>query len=241
MDAIAAQIGSLVCRVVGDGDALTVVLCHGYGAPGTDLVGIAGEVLHARPAWRDRVRFVFPEAPLSLDDAPFAGRAWWHLDWPRLERAARDPAARAQLEEETPDGLPHARKLLRGVVDALGARTPTSRIVLGGFSQGAMVATDVALRLDEAPAGLVVFSGALLCRPEWERLAAQRAGLPVVVSHGQVDPLLPFSGAGRLADLLRRAGLVVDWAPFMGPHTIGPAGYDAFLSLVDRLLQPASG
>ncbi len=237
MNTVTARIGGLTCRLVDDGAAtpkLTVVLCHGYGAPGTDLVSLGSEALRNKPLWQGKVRFVFPEAPLSIDGAPGGGRAWWHLDWQLLEEAARDPAARARMQDETPDGLAGARKLLLAALDEL-ART-SAGFVLGGFSQGAMLATDVALRLDDAPAALMIFSGTLLSRPDWERLAKKRAGLPVVVTHGTHDPLLPYAAAQQLAALLADAGLRVTQVPFDGPHTIDPSGFAAFLALVDGAL-----
>lgn len=231
------KLGPLVARVVAADDvaddALTVWLCHGYGAPGNDLCGIAGELVAARPELAARVRFVFPEAPLALDFLPFSGRAWWHIDVGRFERAL----ATGELErlfDETPEGMPAARKALRAALDAWCAatNTPVSRVVLGGFSQGAMITTDLALRLEEAPAALAVFSGTLLCRPEWARLAPSRAGLAVVQSHGTADPLLPYPAALELRALFERAGLAVRFISFAGGHGIDAGVIDAFGALV---------
>ena len=83
-----------------------------------------------------------------------------------------------------------------------------------------MVATDVTLRLEEAPAGLFIFSGTLICEPEWRKRAPARRGLEVLQSHGTQDPLLPFQRALALRDLLVEAGLNVDFLPFEGVHTI---------------------
>ena len=67
---ISATIGNLECRVLdvegGSPPELAVVLCHGYGAPGDDLVGLASEVLRLHPELMGRVRFYFPAAPLIL-------------------------------------------------------------------------------------------------------------------------------------------------------------------------------
>jgi len=94
------------------------------------------------------------------------------------------------------------------------------RLVLGGFSQGAMLATDVTLRLEEAPAGLCVLSGTLLCEKEWRLRAARRAQLPILQSHGRQDPILPFQGAVWLQEMFEGAGMTVEFHPFDGPHTI---------------------
>jgi phospholipase/carboxylesterase len=95
-------------------------------------------------------------------------------------------------------------------------------VVLGGFSQGAMVSCDVALRSDFRLAGLVLLSGTLVAASEWAGQMAARKGMHVFQSHGREDPLLPFSLAERLRDELRGAGLDVQWVPFTGGHGIPP-------------------
>ena len=129
-----------------------VVLSHGFGAPGEDLVGLAGELVHVAPALSKSVRWVFPAAPLSLAELGYpGGRAWWHLDLERLV-AGRDWSTYVL---EVPEGLPKARRMYLALLEELqaGTKVPLSRTVLGGFSQGAMLATDVALRLEEPPLG----------------------------------------------------------------------------------------
>jgi phospholipase/carboxylesterase len=223
------RLGPLSCRVLQDGDANTrpvraVVLCHGFGAPGDDLVALGHELLRRRQgSGSGPVRFVFPEAPLSLEEIGYGdGRAWWQIDFARLEAATRNGEVKARLETEVPEGLVSARRQLAGVVDAVLQQTglPMSRVVLGGFSQGAMITTDLALRLEEAPAGLAILSGAVIARDEWVKRAPTRQGLRVFQTHGRFDPLLPFTGAESLRDLLTGAGLQVDFHPFDGVHTI---------------------
>jgi phospholipase/carboxylesterase len=196
-----------------------VLLSHGFGAPGEDLVGLAAELTHAAPVLAPKVRWVFPVAPLSLAELGMpTGRAWWHLDMERLVMG-RDWKT---YSEEVPEGLPKARRMYLALLDALQAQTklPISRTVLGGFSQGAMLSTDVALRLEEAPLGLVILSGALVSRAAWAERAPKRAGLPVFQSHGRQDPILPFEVAEQLRALLEEAKLDVRFESFHGPHTI---------------------
>jgi phospholipase/carboxylesterase len=244
MKMVAARAGSLTCRIVEAEDQagappveLLCVLCHGYGAPGTDLVGLAGEVLASRPRLRGRVRFAFPEAPLALEFLPFGGRAWWHIEIDRFQRAAMTGDIEPLLRE-VPEGLPAARKALRGAVEELAraAGLPLTRVVLGGFSQGAMVATDVALRLEEAPAALAVMSGTLICRDEWERLVPQRRGLKVLQSHGTGDPILPYAAALELRGLFERAELQVDFISFRGGHGIDGEVIERLAALLEGAL-----
>jgi phospholipase/carboxylesterase len=222
------KLGQLMVRVVGGtdreggGDGPVLVLMHGFGAPATDLVPLF-RAIQVPP----EVRFVFPAAPLLLDAiAPdeVAARAWWMIDIARLQASMLRGDA-ANLARETPAGLPAARAAVRDMLSALETElsAPPERVVLGGFSQGAMLATDVTLRAERPPAGLVILSGAPVCVDEWTELAPKRAGLPVLQSHGRADPVLPFQGGEWVRDLLEGSRLPVDFVPFNGGHGI-PSG-----------------
>jgi phospholipase/carboxylesterase len=202
----------------GSGDGPLVVLLHGFGAPGDDLAGLWRQV--AAPSG---TRYAFPEAPLTLDPSLFGGgRAWWMIDFAKLERALAGLETR-DLTREVPEGLAAARDHVERMLDELGA---DERLVLGGFSQGAMLACDVALRSERPLAGLVLMSGSLIAEDEWTPLVPRRAGLPVLMSHGRSDPLLPFALAERLRDLLADAGLGVKFLPFGGGHGISDGVID---------------
>jgi len=98
-----------------------------------------------------------------------------------------------------------------------------------------MLATDVALRLPESPAALVIWSGTLLCENEWMPLMPRRQGLRVVQSHGRQDQILPFAAAEWLRDALTAAGLEVEFLPFNGPHTVSEPAIDATVRLLRDL------
>lgn len=218
-------------RVVGGRDAPSadpvVVLIHGYGATGEDLVPLAESI-----GAKDGTRFVLPEAPWPHPELP-DGRAWWPLDLMALrERLARGEAA--ALRREVPVGLDAARgkvvELLGELQRRLGATG--SRIVLGGYSQGAMLSCDVALESDRPLGGVVLLSGSIVAEEAWERGLARRRGVRFFVSHGRQDPLLPFSLADALRARLGAAGARVTWMPFDGGHEIPPevvAGIGRFL------------
>ncbi len=218
-----ASLGGLNCEVFPEAEAGkpsgVVVLCHGFGAPGNDLVPLCSEILHLKPSLNQN-RFIFPEAPLSLGPG---SRAWWMIDFAALERIqAGDAEALKAFRKLEPEGMAKARGMLKKLVDEVSAQTrlPLSKIVLGGFSQGAMLATDVALRLEEAPRALAIMSGTLLIEDVWRQKAKARAGLRVFQSHGTEDPLLAFMAAEWLRDLLSQAGCKVEFLPFRGGHTI---------------------
>ncbi len=200
---------------------LVVILCHGYGAPADDLVGLADELMRSAPTLSGRVRFVFPAAPLPLDNVPFGGRAWWPIDMLALQQAMERGDER-HMADDVPTGLAASRQKLRALIEAVQLETklPFSKIVIGGFSQGAMLTTDVVLHLEEAPAALLIFSGALIDQSTWKRLAPKRAGLKVLQAHGTSDPILPYKGALALQAVLKDAGVVVDFHEFRGGHTI---------------------
>ena len=202
--------GALRARVLGEGDGPVVILLHGWGAPGDDLVGLA-ERLDA-----PGVRFVVPEAPR---ERPEGGRMWWPLDADRL-REGQD----RDLSDETPPGMAEARAAVIALVRDV-RRTmdiPLSRIVLAGFSQGAMLALDVALHLDENVAGVAALSGTLVSADTWIPRMRERRGLRVLVAHGRNDTILPFPMAEMLRDTLRENGADVQWVPNDAGHTIPP-------------------
>jgi phospholipase/carboxylesterase len=142
------------------------------------------------------------------------------IDMLRLQSSIRDEPEK--LARQTPAGLDAARTAVEGMLDAFERElnAPREQIVLGGFSQGAMLACDVTLRSERPPAGLVLLSGAPICADEWQKLAPARKGLRVLQSHGRADPVLPFHGAEWLRDFLQAAGLSVEWVPFSGGHGI---------------------
>jgi phospholipase/carboxylesterase len=218
----------------GGGQGPMVVLLHGFGAPGTDLV----------PLWRQLdvpagTRFAFPEAPHTIDVGMpgFEGRAWWMLDVAKLQAALLEGAI-DELANRVPEGLDEARERIVELLDELEERYAVrgDRLVLGGFSQGAMLSLDVALRSEHPFAGLVLMSGTLISADEWRKLLPTRRGLPVLQSHGRDDPLLSFTLAERLRDLMQEAGLEVTWVPFNGGHGIADSGLDALSAFIRRTL-----
>src|SRR6185295_4294398 len=110
-----ARVAELEVRVVGPAPAAaatTVVLLHGFGAPGDDLVSLA-RVIHPPPA----TRFVFPAAPLELAGMFGDARDWWMLDLARFQklRAGRQEDRSAEI----PEGLAEARTQVEGLLDEL--------------------------------------------------------------------------------------------------------------------------
>jgi len=214
------HIGPLRVRSLGTGssDGPAILLCHGFGAPGDDLVSLARVI----DAGRD-VRWFFPEAPLELALGwGTTGRAWWKIEMDRMQRLMLGGQAQ-QLLEETPAGLLDARAKLEATLAALekdhGVRR--ERLIIGGFSQGAMLTTEIALHAETPFAGLAILSGMLISSARWTEAARARgASLHAVQAHGRNDTLLPFAGAEALRAMLVQAGATVDWVPHDGQHEL---------------------
>ncbi len=232
------RLGPLNCTIIDPPDGAApkrlAVLSHGFGAPGTDLVPLANELLYLDNSLAPDTRFVFPHAPLSLDSRGLAGgRAWWMIDIESriqaIERGELD-----QFRNDHPDGLDEASDaLLETVTEALKlADLDPSRLVLGGFSQGSMVSTEVALLLEIPPKSLAVLSGTLLCEERWKALAAKRGTLSVLQTHGHFDPILPFTAAEWLKELFEAAGFAVDFRDFPGMHQIPPTALEGLAGLI---------
>ncbi|MBM4363333.1 MAG: dienelactone hydrolase family protein [Deltaproteobacteria bacterium] len=222
--------------LIGDvrGDGPVVILLHGFGAPGDDLVPLA-EVVAAPPG----TRWVFPEGPLRLD---FSGRAWWMIDVEAIQaRAAR--GLEREVTREAPAGLAEARAAILDLIENIEQDfdVASSRIVLVGFSQGGMLALDVMLHAPREFAGVAVLSGTFIAEDDWGPRFPARKGVPVLMSHGTHDPLLPFRHSERLRDALTAAGARVRWVPFEGGHTIPEDVVGELGAFVQEVLGSASG
>lgn len=183
-----------------------VVLLHGFGASGDDLVSLARSL--AQP----RTRYVVPAGLLTL---PNGGRAWW----PIKQRLAYDAQQELQVPSEL---LERARGAVQGVFATVRERYAPESLVVAGFSQGAMLALDAALQPSSGVQRVAVLSGALPVATSLA-LAQPRAGRPkVFVSHSRQDRILRFAGAEHAVERLKSAGLAVDFLPFDGGHEISP-------------------
>ena len=135
MNVQTATLGGLTCQVLdalpdGAEPELVVVFCHGFGAPGTDLVSLGPEILSLREPLPSRLRFVFPAAPLApAEMRMFGGRAWWPLDVEQITRAIEQGELR-DMRQEIPEGMSVARDLLVALVDDVNRRNqrPTNAL-----------------------------------------------------------------------------------------------------------------
>ena len=164
------------------------------------------------------------------DGAP-NGRAWWPLYLPSYVPAG---GAAPDLSGAQPPGLKGAASLIEDLLEDRDS-VPRGPVVLGGFSQGAMVTSEVAFRSRVPLSALVILSGTLVDERSWESHFSERRGLPVFMSHGRQDGTLPFAAADRFRHKLEAAGLQVTWCPFDGGHEIPATVVIALNEFLDRL------
>ena len=202
-----------------------VVFLHGYGADGADLLGLADVLAPHLPG----VGFLAPDAPERCVGGGF-GYQWFPIPW-----------IDGSPQEAAEAGLDAAAQDLNGFLDARLAETglTADRLVLVGFSQGAMMSLHVAPRRAQAVAGVVAISGRLL-RPE--RLAAEAVVKPpVLLMHGDQDPVVLFSDMARAGDALVGAGFETFGHVMKGAgHGIAPDGLGVALQFLKQRLLPAA-
>jgi len=198
-----------------------VVLLHGVGADGFDLIDLA-------PGWGKAVPealFIAPHGPEPCDLAPH-GRQWFSLQ----DRAPSRVEA----------GARHAGAVLTPWIAAELAALGLAQadLVLMGFSQGAMAALFTGLRLTPGCAGILAYAGAL---PGAASLAAQIASRPpVLLVHGEADEVVPVAASRQAESVLRGLGVAVEAAyrPGLG-HGLDEAGISlGALSLQRMLAEP---
>lgn len=233
------RIGDLDYAIVKSDEAPKAIgiLCHGFGAPGDDLVGLAPDLLQAR-AGTEPVELIFPSAILSLADEGFAdGRAWWRLSIQRL-LAMMELGQYELIRQESPPGIDEARSALSQLVADALTRTGLSseHLLLGGFSQGAMVAMECACSgMESAPGAMALFSCCLIRERQWRAGVGKLSGTKILQSHGEQDPILPLRTGLWLRDLLIENGCHVDFLQFPGPHTISWEAIEGTAKLLDEL------
>ena len=201
-------------RVIGVGDPekaeQVVVLLHGFQMEPRDLSPFAHSL--RMPAW-----FLFPEAPLTAEPR---GRAWWHID-AKLRDQTLLKGPRDFAVQHPPD-LPAARGRLLSFLDAITPRIGARPLVLGGFSQGAMLTCDTVLRSTFPLSAMVLLSGSRIAFDEWEPFLSndRLRGLPTLVAHGETDADLAFTAGTALREALTTAGAALTWQPFAQGHEI---------------------
>ena len=183
-----------------------IVLLHGVGADGADLINLSQTMGQALP----HARFVAPNGPEPCDMAPM-GYQWFSLQ-------GREPATMLA-------GIRRAAPWLNAFIDRELERDGLDdrHLALLGFSQGAMMSLYVAPRRPQPMAGVLGYSGALLGADRLTDEVISRP--PVLLVHGDADPVVPVQALHAAVAGLQTAGIPVQWRvrPRLA-HGIDPEG-----------------
>lgn len=212
---IKRKIGSTeIIEIKGDPQGVWILMFHGFGADAYDLMGLAQEISIEGP----KPNWIFPNGPLEIPFSPgWVGRAWFPINIQAIQKAVQEEDYDA-LSRAFPKEYAEARKVGEDLIATLNI--PRSKLVLGGFSQGAILAIELALNHHERCAGLLIFSGTLVNEEKWRHLAPLHASTPFFQSHGTQDPLLPVQRAHALEKMLQKSGFKGKLYTFEGGHTI---------------------
>lgn len=169
-----------------------VVFLHGYGADGDDLLGLADPLGPHLPG----TAFYAPNAPEPCVNNPM-GYQWFPIPW-------MDGSSEEQASASAAQSFDDINAFLDRVLADEGIGP--DRLALVGFSQGTMMALTVAPQRAQELAGVVGFSGRML---EPEKAAAAKTKPPVLLIHGDQDPVVPFESMGIAGEALQNAGFTV--------------------------------
>lgn len=203
----------------------SIIWLHGLGADGYDFVPVVKELenLGAPPA-----RYVFPHAPTMpvTINGGHVMRAWYDIlgaDLVRREDEKGVRASQVRVEQLI------AREVERG--------TPTSRIVLAGFSQGGAITLQAGLRHPAPLAALIALSTYLpLASTFVAEASAAALGVPIFMAHGSSDPVIPMARAIASRDALVAAGHSVEWHEYPMPHSVNADEIRALAGFLKRVL-----
>jgi phospholipase/carboxylesterase len=193
----------------------TVIWLHGLGADGHDFVPIVPELGLGK---EHGIKFVFPHAairPVTINNG-YPMRAWY------------DILSLTRMEKQDVAGTQASAARIAGLLDAeRAAGIASERLILAGFSQGCAMALYTGLRYPQRLGGLLALSGYL---PLHESLATEASpankDVPILMCHGQYDPVLPLVLGKSSAEILGAAGYRVDWREYPMQHQVCPEEID---------------
>lgn len=191
-----------------------VIMIHGRGADMNDLADLA-PMLDAAGG----CRFVFPNAPKPFEPYPGMAMGWtWFEGWPpQHESVVESRAEMLRFIDEITEKYP----------------TPDGKLVVAGFSQGALMSLDSGLRTDRKLAGIICMSGGLyeVDLPD----LSTRSGLPVLIAHGTADDVVPVINARRARRVLEDAGLDVEYHEYPMGHQVAMEEAEVVKGFLERV------
>lgn len=192
-----------------NGSDTAVILFHGYGADASDLAPLAQVYKLSEPC-----DWFFPQGVLEVPISPMmSGRAWFELTVKDFEDLSNRKVEDNGIRPEDEKTLQAVNRFL----NKMGSMY--KKVIIGGFSQGAILTSHSIYRLNFTPTGLVLLSGFLVAPSSFPTIP-DNLHVPYFQSHGHQDMVLPIDGARQLHDHLNSKGLKGIWYPFQGAHEI---------------------
>ena len=186
-----------------------VIWLHGLGADGNDFVPIVPELGLPKD---HGIRFIFPHAPIravTINNG-MNMRAWY------------DILSLTRMEKQDEAGIKDSERIVHGFIQReLDAGIPANRIIIAGFSQGGAIALYAALRYPKTLGGVMPLSTYLPLADKLasEACAANRA-TPILMCHGEFDPVLPYALGENSCEILRAEGYEVHWRNYPMQHQV---------------------
>lgn len=196
-----------------------IIFCHGYGANAENLLFLTSNCSFKtiRPTW------IFPQGILSLSGEYKGGRAWFPLNIELFQELINTTTITddvlAKYQSLFHESLNKPCDALSQFIQALNV--PTSQIILGGFSQGAMLTTHTILTSQTAYMGALICSGALILNQGWDKIIDFSPQTPFLQTHGIHDSILPYH-LGKSLYYLLSTKLQGEWVSFEGGHEMQP-------------------
>ena len=193
-----------------------VILCHGFGSNGDDLIGL---VPHLRQVLPNAV-YVSPNAPEICFGAP-NGFQWF-------------PLSTLSKEERLVGTIKAAPTLDHFIDQELKKYNLEEKdLILIGFSQGTMMSLHVGLRRNSDIGGIIGFSGAMTLPENWKQEITSKP--PVLLVHGDMDNVVPVAMMHDAFSALEEIDINIDKHVSPGVmHNIGPDGLQKALEFLAR-------
>lgn len=199
-------------KVTSSNAKVAVIFIHGYGASMHDLYSlhdVLDPVVHAD--------WYFPDGHIAVAlGFMMEGRAWFPIDMQELENAIQLGTHRV-FEDKCPNELIQAIEKLELFIANIS--DSYDHIILGGFSQGAMLASHLFSKFDKMK-GLILFSATLVASNLLQQSLEKSRSINFIQGHGKQDPLLNYAEAKKLFELLKLYGHRGEFIPFDGAHEI---------------------
>ncbi len=191
-----------------------VVLFHGYGASMMDLYD-----LHTFLGREESIDWFFPNGPLDISmGMGMMSRGWFPIDVKALEQAMQTGTHRdfsKIFTHEFNEALSKSETFLEDLVF-----NKYDKVILGGFSQGAMLTSHLSVKNSHMVDGLICYSGNLVGQTELVKALETSKKFPFFQSHGKRDPILGYEYAKQLFELLKLGGHQGEFVGFDGVHEI---------------------